>query len=169
MLKSVTRNLLKTKKKKREEKKALIVELEKSFQGWSVLIGPMCQLLTHQQVMALGAQENSLWLPELLPLLLSYAWVHIFCQTFNSAILAPGSKAFRHFWKDSYSCFRPLTMLMVRADFDLIFCESYFYLLFSEVYAKGAEGSLGSSLKTTKRSLDFCLLPKVMRMIHKKC
>lgn len=76
-------------------------------------------------------------------------------QTFNSAILASGSKAFRHFWKDSYSCFRPLTMLMVRADFDLIFCESDFYLFFSEVCAKGAMSTLGSSLKITKKSLEF--------------
>lgn len=44
-------------------------------------------------------------------------------------------------------------MLMVRADFDLIFCESDF--VFSEVCAKGAEGTLGSSLKITRKSLEF--------------
>lgn len=79
-----------------------------------------------------------------------YAWMHLSRQTSNSAILAPGSKAFRHFWKGSYSCFRPLTMLMVRADFDLTFCKSDFFFLFSEFSAKGAEASLEFRLKATE-------------------
>lgn len=120
MLKNFARNPLR-------KPRALRAELEKSIQWWPILIRPPCQLLTHQSLTALGAWERSWRLPGLPVHPWSRTGVRIL-PDFQLFHFGPRFKGLQMLLA-GYSCFRPLTTLMVRADFDLTFCKSDWFLL----------------------------------------
>lgn len=115
MLKNVARNLLR-------KPRALRVELEKCVQWWEHTNWTPVPVVNSS--LTLGAWEHSWQWPELSAhSLVTHGCTHPARPL--TAILAPGLQMFLA----GHSCFRPLTTLMVRADFHLMFCESDWVLL----------------------------------------